>query len=86
MYKLWNYQLPQVNKLTRQLIKKQCAALVSAVGTGKTVGMILKRKIEESLSASHYTDLSQLVIDVDSMYEYKNHKQATEMLTCGVLL
>lgn len=57
-----------------------------ALKRGMTSREVLKYNIENVFKYSDIHSLTTTVINVDSMYEYKQHKQSTTMLTCGILL
>ena len=57
-----------------------------ALKRGMTSMEVLKYNIENVFKYSDIHSLTTVNISVDSMYEYKQHKQATTMLTCGILL
>lgn len=57
-----------------------------AIHRGMTSREVLKHNIEQVFKHSDIHALTTTIINVDSMYEYKQHKQSTTMLTCGVLL
>ena len=57
-----------------------------AIKHNKTSRHILKEGIESVLRKVGDKRLLNYEIDVDNMYEYKQHKASTTMLTCGFLI
>lgn len=59
-------------------------------GYGKVRGMssreVLKMSIESTFSNSDSYRLRTMDISVDSMYEYRQTKHSTKMLSCGILI
>lgn len=57
-----------------------------AVHKGLTSKEVLKENIQNTFKYSDSIYLKEYQVSIESMYEYKQHKQSTTMLTCGILL
>jgi len=57
-----------------------------AVHKGISSKQVLKENIENTFKYSDSIYLREYQVSIESMYEYKQYKRSTTMLTCGILL